>query len=611
MSSDPVVERVREAADIVQIIGEHVKLKRAGADWRGPCPFHGGKNPNFSVSPRRQAYHCFKCGESGDVFSFLQKQVGLSFPDALRSVAETVGIEIPQQRVERQGPDPREPFWEMNATASDWFRRMLWDDDRGRHARAYLESRGIGRAEGDRFELGYAPDDLAGFRAHMGTMGFDVPRLVEGGLMVVREGQTEPRLRFRNRVMFPIMDASGRYIAFGGRAMGDVEPKYLNSPQTPVFDKSKTLYALNWCRNEIRKADRVFVVEGYMDAIRVMASGLDTVVAPLGTALTEQQAAMLARYTKNVYLLYDSDQAGLKATFRAGDELLRHGCAVRVVTLPGGEDPDTFVRAHGAAGLERYTADSIDVFERKIQILERGGWFDELQRKRRALDRLFPTIRAASDPLLRDLYVTRASEKSGVAKDVLLREVTAPAARPPVEEPPPPPSQPAARVPVRRADRRRDHGSRGDAAERELVRAMLADPARTAAIAEKVDPARFTNPSYQAIFTAMLTLEDEFTIERLASLVDDEAVEVLNELLAEGDAQIDPDATVSASIAAIAMRDFDARLAEIDTLLTVATEPEKITLANEKRQIQREIELLGQPMNKSFKILRRRMRAPD
>ena len=625
MSSDPIVERVREAADIVHIIGEHVKLRRSGADYRGACPFHGGKNPNFSVSARRQAYHCFKCGESGDVFSFLQKHLGMSFPDALRSVAEGVGIEIPQQRQDRQGPDPREPFWEMNAIAAEWFRRQLRDEERGRVARTYLESRGVGQADADRFELGYAPDDLAGFRAHMQTLGFDDARLVDGGLLVLREGETAPRLRFRNRLMFPILDASGRYVAFGGRALGDVEPKYLNSPQTPVvsainhpvFDKSRTLYALNWCRNEIRKADRVFVVEGYMDAIRLMSAGIETVVAPLGTALTEPQAEMLARYTKNVFLLYDSDQAGLKATFRAGDELLRKGCAVRVVTLPGGEDPDTFVRANGAAGLERFVGDAVDVFERKIQILERGGWFDELQRKRRALDRLLPTIRAAADPLLRDLYVARASEKSGVAREVLLREATsAPAIRDAVAPAPPPQSQSRAqqssvRVPARRADRRHDHASRGAAAERELVRAMLADPARTAAIAEKVDPARFHDPRYRAIFTAMLSLEEEFTHDRLADQLDADAIEVLNTLLEEGDAQIDPDATVSASIAAIAMRDIDARLAEIDTMLSVATEDQKIELANEKIRLQREIELLGQPMNRSFKMLRRRMRAPE
>lgn len=615
MSSDEVVERVREAADILQIISEHVKLRRSGADWRGPCPFHGGKNPNFSVSPKRGQYHCFKCGESGDVFSFMQKHLGMSFPDALQTVAGIAGVEIPEpRRADKAGPDHREPFWEMNAIAADFFTRSLWEGEHGAAARSYLEQRGVTREMADRFELGFAPSDVGTFRAHMETMGFYVDRLVEGGLLLLRDENAEPRPRFRNRLMFPILDAQGRHTAFGGRALGNFEPKYLNSPETPVFNKSQTLYALNWCRNGIRKADRVFVVEGYMDAIRLMASGVDTVVAPLGTALTESQAKMLARYSKNVFLLYDSDQAGLKATFRAGDELLRHQCSVRVVTLPNGEDPDTFVRAHGASGLEEQVARALDVFERKIQILDRGGWFDELQKKRRALDRLLPTIRAASDPLLRDLYVSRAAEKTGVAKEILLRE----AEGSPREVVGPMPEgraaerqrseRPRTDPPARRGDRRGDH--RGHAAERELVRAILADPQRGAVIAEKVDPERFLDDSYRAIFTAMLTLGEDFTVESLADALGEDDVAVLNGLLEEPGAQIDPEKTVSASLAALAMRDIDVRLAQIDTMFSLATEDEKIQLANEKIRLQKEIELLGQPASKSFKFLRRRLSAP-
>lgn len=630
MSTDPIVERVRDAADIVQIIGEHVKLKRAGGDFRGPCPFHGGKNPNFSVSPRRGQYHCFKCGESGDVFSFLQKHLGMSFPDSLRAVASTVGIEIPSQRVEHAGPDPRDPFWEMNAAAADYFQHELWEADRASVARKYLESRDIQKADADRFELGFAPDDIGTFRAHMATMGFEVDRLIDGGLLVRRDENSEPRPRFRNRVMFPILDASGRHIAFGGRALGDAEPKYLNSPETPVFSKSKTLYALGWCKNDIRKADRVFVVEGYMDAIRLMVAGINTVVAPLGTALTESQGEMIVRYTRNVYLLYDSDQAGLKATFRAGDELLRRGCAVRVITLPNGEDPDTFVRANGAAALEQHVSQSVDVFERKIQLLERGGWFAELQKKRIALDRLLPTIRATADPLLRELYIGRAAEKTGIAKEALIREASATPkgesrptgsrrdsplnagdVRGDLETGAPPPEDERPIAIARRGDRRRDHDGGARAAERELVRAMLGDPQRATRIAEQVDPARFTDEHYRAMFYAMLDLEDDFTVERLADRLEPEDVSVLNVFLEEGNAQNDPDKTIAASIAVIAMRDIDARLAEIDRVMGLATIPEQNELMKEKQRLQKEIELLGQPAAKSFKFLKRRQPAPS
>ncbi len=624
MSSDPIVERVREAADIVQIIGEHVKLKRAGGDFRGPCPFHGGKNPNFSVSPRRGQYHCFKCGESGDVFSFLQKQLGMSFPDSLRAVASTVGIEIPQQRIERAGPDPRDPFWEMNAAAADYFQRELWDSERAIVARTYLEGRGITRTDADRFELGFAPDDIGTFRAHMGTMGFDVERLLEGGLLSRRDENSEPRPRFRNRVMFPILDASGRHVAFGGRALGDAEPKYLNSPETPVFSKSKTLYALGWCKNAIRKADRVFVVEGYMDAIRLMIAGIDTVVAPLGTALTEAQGAMVARYTRNVYLLYDSDQAGLKATFRSGDELLRHGCAVRVITLPNGEDPDTFVRANGAAALEQQVSQSVDVFERKIQLLERGGWFAELQKKRRALDRLLPTIRATADPLLRELYVGRAAEKTGIAKEALIREAnTVPRGEPrPVVaderisgddgEPADPygesgPPHPAAR----HRERRRIHDGGVAGAERELIHAMLDDPTRTVAIAEKIDPADFIDERYRAIFYAMLDLSDDYTIERLEDRLEPNDIVVLNAILEERGALLYPDETVSASIAIIEMRKIEASQAEIDRTMSVGTVQEQTDMLMKKVKLQQERKSLGQPAAKSYgKVLNPPKRAP-
>ncbi|HEY5085747.1 MAG TPA: toprim domain-containing protein, partial [Gemmatimonadaceae bacterium] len=426
---------------------------------------------------------------------------------------------------------------------------------------------------------------------------------------------SEPRPRFRNRVMFPILDASGRHVAFGGRALGDAEPKYLNSPETPVFSKSRTLYALGWCKNDIRKADRVFVVEGYMDAIRLMIAGVDTVVAPLGTALTELQADMIIRYTRNVCLLYDSDQAGLKATFRAGDELLRHGCAVRVITLPNGEDPDTFVRANGASALEQQVSQSVDVFERKIQLLERGGWFAELQKKRRALDRLLPTIRATSDPLLRELYIGRAAEKTGIAKEALIREANATPRgeraatdRHPREGGDPfdleygsAPEEGAPLPVVRRRGRIRGTGDGGViGAERELILAMLDNPARTVPIAAKLGPEQFTDEHYRAMFFAMLDLGAKFTIERLADRLESADIEVLNTLLEVGNAQIYSDGTVSALIALITMRKIEADQANIDRMMSVGSIQEQNDMMMKKRTLQQERGSLGQPAAKSF-----------
>ena len=422
--TDEFLDTLRDQADIVGIIGEHVKLKRSGGTWRGPCPFHNGKGPNFSVDPGKGFYHCFVCHASGTAVTFLQKHVGMEWADAVTAVANRSGIAVPV-REERQGPDPREKHWEVNAAAAEYFRDQLWNEDKAAAARAYLDKRAISREVADKFLLGFAPYEAGLFRTHMETLGFDQARLLESGLLVKREELDEPRPRFRRRLMIPILDAAGHVAGFGGRVMGDEEPKYLNSAEGDAFAKRRLLYGLHFARNHIRKENRVLVVEGYFDAIRLMAAGIESVVAPLGTALTDEQVALLTRYTKNVFLLYDSDEAGQKATFRSGLELLRAGASVRIVTLPEGEDPDSFVQAKGGAALEALLGDAMDLFERQLQLLERGGWFADLRKVRAAIDKLLPTLRATTDALTRELYVKWLSERAGVEKETLLKEIAA------------------------------------------------------------------------------------------------------------------------------------------------------------------------------------------
>jgi DNA primase len=407
----------------------------------------------------------------------------------------------------------------------------------------------------------------------------------------------------------------GRNVGFGGRMLGSGEPKYLNSPESPVFSKGKLLYGMNWAKNDVRREDRVLVAEGFFDVVRLMAAGVTTVVAPLGTALTDAQAALLKKLTKNVFLLYDSDKAGLKATFRSGDELLRQGVSVRVVTLPEGDDPDTFVRAHGAAGLMARLADAIDVFERKIQLLDRAGWFGELQKKRRALDRLLPTIRATSDELMRDLYVSRASEVTGVAREVLDRELRGKSSPPPegggggggggYSQTAPriaPPS--AARV--RRADRRVRYTERGASAEKELIRAILMVRTRLESIGEKIGEEIFRDPHYRSIYRAMKDAGADATIEQLSSHLDEHTVATIEQLLAEDATQMDPDRTISDSIATLLARNLDQRLAEIDGLVPLANDTEKNELIAEKQKIMKELQGAGQKHFKAFRQRRSR-----
>jgi len=598
---DETVEQVREAADIVGIIGEYVPLKRTGADFRGPCPFHQGTRRNFSVSPSKRMYHCFVCNESGDVFKFLTKRLGVDWPESVRMVGEKAGIEVRDTKTKREGPDPREPFWELNATAAEYFRQLLWDETIGAPAREYLAEREISRAVAEEFSLGFAPREIGLMRTYMNTLGFDDARLLEAGLLVQPDQEAEPRPRFRNRLIFPIHDFAGRHVGFGGRLLGPGDVKYLNSSDSPVFSKGKVLYGLNRSRNAIRRADRALIVEGYFDALRLMAAGIEEVVAPLGTALTEMQAALLRKYTRNVFLLYDSDAPGLKATFRSGDELLRQGLSVRVVTLPTGEDPDTFVRTRGPAALAAELENAIDIFERKIQILERGGWFGELQKKRRALDRLLPTIRATADPIMRDLYVSRAGEVTAVNRQILLAELgSAPAAAPAPRQPPAPRIN--VEIRARRGDRRtRAHVNRSSA-ERELIRAMLAQRSQVEAIAVRIGPDAFRDERYRAIFAALLSAPDGASLGDLAPMLDEETIEMAEQLLEDRAGLIDAQRTIDDSLAQLEVRAMEDRLAEIDGLLSLASDEEKTALDVERRQL---ASLMVASGKGSFKAFRR------
>jgi DNA primase len=598
---DEVVEQVRDSADIVQIIGEYVNLKRAGADFRGPCPFHQGTHRNFSVSPKKHMYYCFVCHEGGDVFRFLQKRLGVEWPAAVKMVGEKSGIEVREVDTRREGPDPREPLWEVNATAAAYFQKILWDDPLGAQARDYLAQRDISREVADQFAIGFAPREIGLLRNYMSTLGFDEARLASAGLTVQGEDGSEPRPRFRGRLMFPILDSMGRNIGFGGRILGPGEPKYLNSPESPVFSKGKTLYGLNWAKNDVRREDQVLVVEGYFDVVRLMTAGVTTVVAPMGTALTDGQSAALRKLTKNVFLLYDSDKAGLQATFRSGDELLRQGVAVRVVTLPEGEDPDTFVKTHGAAALTARMRDAIDVFERKIQLLERAGMFAELQKKRRALDRLLPSVRATSDEIMRDLYISRASEVSGVAREVLERELRGKATPTVSASSPPPAPRISAAARVRRGERRAQHSERGSSAERELVRAMLTNRSRIEQIAEKLGAQSLRDPQYRAIYRALIAAPPESTIEEVVANLDEEAIATVEEILAEGTFQIDPERTISDSFATLRARDLDLRAAELDRIIPLADGAQKDKLIAEKDAIRKELKATGRNYFKKFR----------
>lgn len=622
MIPDEVVDQVSQAADIVAIIGEHVRLKKVGSVYRGPCPFHQGTNNNFSVQPKG-GYTCFVCGEKGSVFTFVQKRLGLSFVEAVKYVGEKSGIEVREVERRREGPDPREPLWELNATAAGWFREMLWESDHGAPARDYLAKRSVSRETADRFGLGFAPRELGLMRAYLYGLGFTEQRLLEIGLLVKREEQDEPRPRFRDRLIFPILDPYAHTVGFGGRLLGPGEPKYLNSAESEVFSKGKLLYNLSSARNAIRRDERVILVEGYFDVVRLVDAGLESVVAPMGTALAEGQADLLAKYSKTAFLLYDSDAPGQKASFRAADVLLTRGMTVRVVTLPDGEDPDTFVAKHGRDAMERLLTASMDVFDRKVQLLERGGWFADLQRKRRALDSLLPTIRATTDEITRDLYVNRVSGAAGIDRDVLLRELSAaPAHHGRVRR-----SSPDATAP-RKAAALRDDAMPGDStlqregpyrsdvpgssSELALVRVMLLHPALAEGVIESVgrleeeegahpgvealaepDRGAIRDPVYRALYQAIAVHGAEASPETLAESLDEAAIEVMETIRAEPGSVMDGPRTVDDALRRLKERSLRERLDELERMTPLAGGEEKDALLREKDVLRRELNAIG------------------
>jgi DNA primase len=580
---DEIVEQVRDAADLVGIIGEYVELKRTGSDYRGPCPFHGGTHRNFAVIPRKQMYYCFVCHEAGDIFTFLMKRFGMEYPAAVREIARRVGITIPERST--AGPDPREPLYSAVAAAADWYARRLREGKDAEPARTYLQGRGFDVETLGPLGLGFAPRG-EDFLEAMKTLGVRPDVLRDAGLSVEREdGSVRPR--FWNRLLFPIHDLRGRVVGFGGRVLGEGEPKYLNSPDSQIFHKGGLLYNLNTAKNAIRKAERAVIVEGYFDVLRLVEVGLEETIAPLGTAFTVDQAKLIKRFTHDLVLLYDSDQAGLRATFRAADVLLSAGLRVTVATVPPGQDPDTLAAAGGAEAVSAVLADAIDVLERKIQLLERKGWLGSISGRRRALDRLLPTLRAVSDPVTRDLYVARCGEALGVSRESLLQEVEGGRWHPPAASASAPRERPA---PERPAPRERRGASQP---EQDLLRVMLRSPRWRPLVRGQLEGIPQGDTVAWRLLAVVAQAGPKVGVGELIEAVDGEERVLLARLADEPSGDLQEDATVEAALRRIEGRAIEERLREITRSIVLADEDGKLALAREKEELSKRIRLLN------------------
>jgi DNA primase len=419
-SQDEIKNRVREAADIVQVIGECVELKKTGARFTGLCPFHAEKTPSFSVNPQGGFFHCFGCGESGDVFSFMMKYHHLTFPDALKDLARRYHIDLPERKLsdhDRVRMRERENLYQVNREASAVFQSFLQNADGADAARKYLRERGVPREIVEKYGLGYAPSpEIAGWKfvtTRLQAKKISIVAIEQAGLAVKKEngGYYD---RFRDRVLFPIYDMSGREVAFGGRILGDGKPKYMNSPESMIFNKSRLLFGLHQHRDAIRKSRRAIVVEGNFDLLLLAVHGIDNVVAPLGTALTRSHVKSLRGYCDEVVLLFDGDSAGLKAARRSIPFFLAEQIEGKVALLPEGHDPDSLVRERGAQGVLQLldAAKPLAEFVFEALVQEFGL---TLSGKNRIMNELSRLAREASDPSQRELMVAHFSEKLGVS----------------------------------------------------------------------------------------------------------------------------------------------------------------------------------------------------
>jgi DNA primase len=418
------IEEIRNAVDIVEVVGQHVKLRKRGKSYTGLCPFHTEKTPSFTVAADKQMYHCFGCGVGGTVFNFLMDLEKISFIEAVQSLARRGGIILEDERNADGSQSKQEELFRINDAAAKYFSKNLLELNEGKFGLEYLRRRGFSDETIKTFGLGYSLKSWDGFAKYAQSLGF-LPAALEQAGLARRRDDGSIYDTFRGRVMFPIYSTTGRVLGFGARKLyeDDNMGKYINSPETPVYAKSRVLYGLSHAKEAIRDLDAAILVEGYADLISVYQAGIKNLVASSGTALTEGQVHLLRRYTKKIVVMYDADSAGSKATMRGIDLLLENGMDVRVAELSQGEDPDSFVRKKGAAAFREHVEAAASFVDFVVQAYEREGKLDSPEGKSEVIAALVELIAKIGDEVKRGLYIQHLAERYRLGENVLYRSL--------------------------------------------------------------------------------------------------------------------------------------------------------------------------------------------
>jgi DNA primase len=514
--SPELLDQIRDANDVVDLISEYVPLKKRGKNFVGLCPFHSEKQPSFTVTPDKQIFYCFGCGEGGNVISFLMKYEKLSFPESVKVLAKRASIPLPEKSFDAKRAKQLDRLYYANDTANEYFHKNLYREKPGKRARQYLKKRGFDSDTQKLFSLGYAPMEWEGLTDFARTKSIEPETLNQAGLAAPRTETSGYYDRFRGRITFPVFNLSGKIVGFGGRVLDDKdEPKYLNSPETPIYQKGKILYGLNLAKDEIRQKGSAILVEGNVDVISLYQAGIKNVVSPCGTAFTQNQARLLARYAEKVFLFFDADSAGQSATFRSVDLLFSEGLEVFVVSLKEGEDPDSLVQKFGAEAVRKQIEKAKPFLDFKYESLGRD--FSELSMKEqeKVIFDLAETAGKITDEIRRNLFIKKIAHTLKIDEKPVRKLVDR--------------KKPS--VGGRR--RTADGGHPGEAPpsreeeiERGLLRILMEDRKLLKLTTGKLDPDDFSNSQHKQIFQLIKT-EKKTAPAMLLDKAEDEEVKNL------------------------------------------------------------------------------------
>lgn len=508
-----IVDEIKSRCNIVDVVGRVVPLKKAGSNYKGVCPFHNEKTPSFVVSETKQIYTCFGCGATGDVIGFVERYYNLDFKGAVEMLAKEYGIDLGGTF---QSSRSKDELYEINRQAARFFFRAL--RERANPGYTYMKNRGITEETMNQFGIGFADEDWSSLYRFLKSKGISEEKMMEVGLISHSKGKYFDK--FRNRVIFPIMNTAGKVIGFGGRIIGEGEPKYLNSPESSIFQKKNNLYGLNLARKSVNAEDSIILVEGYMDVISVYQAGVRNVSASLGTALTENQARLIKRYTKNVILSYDADQAGQQAAFRGLDILYQADCRAKVLRVTDGKDPDEFIKKNGRNAFLELTKQAMPYGDFKIDMVKRRyDLEDEMQR----IDFLRDAIQVlkAMKPVEADYYIRKLAQETGISEGAIRFEYSGNNSQ-----------EVKTAAPVENTHSKAEAGKEIPLIEQDLIRLMLLDE-KYIDLPEDLRRAAFQSAAGQLIYSGILQIrgaERGIDRNRLKDLLDETAAEALEQI---------------------------------------------------------------------------------